>query len=146
MVLLYQCMYRFVDNISDKKSPLSDLDDEIKYYYNTYLEISLHSSDMDWDVELATLRNPSNLHCDILQWSDAQSVWVSPAPPFFWWTLMTWKLGGSVHNLGKGEIIHWNILFRVQPTSRCPVANSFSPAFRISLSDVVPCSLWMLNA
>ena len=40
----------------------------------TYLEMSLHSSDMDRDAELATLRNPPNRHCDIFQQSDAQSV------------------------------------------------------------------------
>ena len=39
-----------------------------------YLEMSLHSSDMDRDAELATLCNPPNRHCDICQQSDAQSV------------------------------------------------------------------------
>ena len=40
----------------------------------TYLEMSLHSSDMDRDAELAALRNPPNRHWDICQQSDAQSV------------------------------------------------------------------------
>ena len=59
---------------SDKKSPPIDLYDEIQYCNSTYLEMSLHSSYMDRDAELATLRNPPNRHCDIFQRSDAQSV------------------------------------------------------------------------
>ena len=35
----------------------------------------------------------------------------------------------------------WNVLVHMQPTSRSPAANSFSPTFRISLYDVLPCSL-----
>ena len=70
---LLRSRYRFDDNISDKKSPPSDLYDEIQYCNSTYLEMSLHSSDMDRDAELATLRNPPNRHCDIFQRSGAQS-------------------------------------------------------------------------
>ena len=44
---LLLCRYRFGDNISDKKSPPSDLDDEIQYCNSTYREMKLHSSDMD---------------------------------------------------------------------------------------------------
>ena len=39
-----------------------------------YLEMSLHSSDLDRDAELAILRNPPDRHCDVFQRSDAQSV------------------------------------------------------------------------
>ena len=40
------CRYRFDANISHKKSPPTDLADEIQYRNSTYLEMSLHSSDM----------------------------------------------------------------------------------------------------
>ena len=33
----------------------------------TYTWKNIHSFDMDWDAELATLRNPPNQHCDVLQ-------------------------------------------------------------------------------
>ena len=79
---LFRSRYRFDDKISDKKKregthlAMCMMKSNI-VIVRTYLEMSLHSPDMDRDADLATLRNQQNRHYtlyDIFQRSDAQSV------------------------------------------------------------------------